>query len=55
MLILFLKRIKKQNQSKRLFDEKPKEFRLPELYSHPLEPAYDELEINWLLIKYFAF
>jgi len=28
-----------------LFNEKPKEFVLPELYSHHLETAYDELEI----------
>lgn len=40
-----LKKDKKTSPIKTLFNEKPKEFKLPELYSHPLETAYDELEI----------
>lgn len=40
-----LKKNKKTNPTVTLFQEKPKEFKLPELYSHPLESAYDELEI----------
>ncbi len=40
-----LKKDKRTKPAKTLFNEKPKEFKLPGLYSHPLEPAYDELEI----------
>ncbi|HAF30672.1 MAG TPA: DNA polymerase III subunit alpha [Bacteroidales bacterium] len=40
-----LKKDKKTKALKTLFNEKPKEFRLPELYYHPLEAAYDELEL----------
>jgi DNA polymerase-3 subunit alpha len=40
-----LKKDKRTKPEKTLFNEKPKEFKLPELYSHPLEAAYDELEI----------
>jgi DNA polymerase-3 subunit alpha len=40
-----LKKDKRTKPEKTLFNEKPKEFSLPELYSHPLETAYDELEI----------
>ncbi len=40
-----LKKNKKTKPAKTLFNESPKEFRLPELYTHPLEPAYDELEL----------
>lgn len=40
-----LKKDKKTTALKTLFNEKPKEFRLPELYYHPLEVAYDELEL----------
>jgi len=40
-----LKKDKRTKPTKTLFNEKPKEFSLPELYSHPLEPAYDELEL----------
>lgn len=40
-----LKKNKKTKPAKTLFNEKPKEFKLPELYTHPLEPAYDELEL----------
>jgi DNA polymerase-3 subunit alpha len=40
-----LKKDKRTKPTKTLFNEKPKEFRLPELYFHPLEAAYDELEI----------
>jgi len=40
-----LKKDKKTKPAKTLFNEKPKEFKLPELYAHPLEPAYDELEL----------
>lgn len=40
-----LKKDKKTKPVKTLFNEKPKEFSLPELYAHPLEPAYDELEL----------
>ncbi|MBU8892871.1 MAG: DNA polymerase III subunit alpha [Bacteroidales bacterium] len=40
-----LKKDKRTKPVKTLFNEKPKEFKLPALYSHPLEAAYDELEI----------
>ncbi|MCK5028988.1 MAG: DNA polymerase III subunit alpha [Bacteroidales bacterium] len=40
-----LKKDKRTKPAKTLFNKKPKEFKLPGLYSHPLEPAYDELEI----------
>jgi len=40
-----LKKDKRTKPAKTLFNEKPKEFKLPGLYSHPLEPAYDELEL----------
>jgi len=40
-----LKKDKRTKPAKTLFNEKPKEFKLPGLYAHPLEPAYDELEI----------
>ncbi len=40
-----LKKDKRTQTEKTLFNEKPKEFSLPELYAHPLEPAYDELEL----------
>ncbi|MFC2152768.1 DNA polymerase III subunit alpha [Bacteroidota bacterium] len=40
-----LKKDKRTKPVKTLFNEKPKEFSLPELYAHPLEPAYDELEL----------
>ena len=39
-----LKKDKRTKPERTLINEKPKEFKLPELYSHPLEPAYDELE-----------
>jgi len=40
-----LKKSKNTKPVKTLFNQKPKEFSLPELYAHPLEPAYDELEL----------
>ena len=40
-----LKKDKRTKPEKTLFNEKPKEFKLPALYSHSLEIAYDELEI----------
>ena len=40
-----LKKDKKTKPLQTLFNEKPKEFKLPELYSDPLETAYDELEL----------
>ncbi|MBI9053065.1 MAG: DNA polymerase III subunit alpha [Bacteroidales bacterium] len=40
-----LKKDKRTKPEMTLFNEKPKVFSLPELYSHPLETAYDELEI----------
>ncbi|MBN1597810.1 MAG: DNA polymerase III subunit alpha [Bacteroidales bacterium] len=40
-----LSKHKKNKPSQTLFNEKVKEFTLPALYSHPLETAYDEIEI----------
>jgi len=40
-----LKKSKKTTPVKTLFEEKAKEFKLPALYSDPLETAYDELEL----------
>jgi DNA polymerase-3 subunit alpha len=40
-----LGKTKKTNPSLSLFEEKTKEFTLPKLWSHPLEQAYDEMEL----------
>jgi len=50
-----LKKDKATKPAKTLFNEKPKEFILPDLYTHPLEQAYDEFEMMGFSISISPF
>jgi len=50
-----LKKDKATKPAKTLFNEKPREFVLPDLYTHPLEQAYDEFEMMGFSISISPF